>query len=441
MEPSSNKPIQVLVAADRVDTRELSSHLPPEWALKRCSIAELLERHIGSEAFPSDMLLVDTAGAAALPIAKRLADCGEAVQAIFLLSENELATFRWAIALNPALGNPLAIEASLPDASIAATLRETYEADRYDKAMRAAVDGINRAVEIRNEIALAKVQRQRATDRYLANLLAQIPDPIVSTDLSGAVISWNDAAASVFRSDIEAAIGRRFASFFDAAAAARLDAHFETISTRSEPLHDELILPDQDAHFDVRFTRTLNAAGHAEGVLIIMRDITAVRVAQNKLEAQARELERSNADLEQFAYVAAHDLKEPLRTVGSYSQLLVRRFRDAAGPDVEDFANYISRGVHRMNDLLDDLLDYSRIGANQAKFTPVNLSRALVQVMDNLRSAIDQSGAKISYEELPTVPADFGQLVRVFQNLISNAIKFRRDATGILPICRQPMAR
>ena len=427
MEAPLTKPVQVLFASESAGVRELSPHLPNGWALSRCAVAELLERLDARDALPTDMLLVDASGATALLVAKRLADVSESPQTIFLLSEQDLPTFRWAIALNPALGNPLAIEANLPDTSIAATLRETYDAARYDKSMRAAVDRINRAVEIRNEIALAKIERQRASERYLANLLAQIPDPIISTDLHGAVISWNDAAASVFRTDIDAAIGRPFTQFFDAATAMRLAAVFDTISARTEPLHDELILPGRDARYDVRLTRTVNAAGHAEGILIIMRDITALRVAQERLEAQAQELERSNADLEQFAYVAAHDLKEPLRTVGSYSQLLVRRFRQAAGPDAEEFAEYISRGVHRMNGLLDDLLDYSRIGANRAKFTPVKIERVLDQVIENLRSAIDESGAEIVWTKLPTVPADFSQLVRVFQNLISNAIKFRRE--------------
>lgn len=421
------QPVQVLLATDGAGTREFSEHLPREWVFNRCSIAELFERLHAPE-FPTlDMLVVDAPGASALPIAKRVADSSEITQALFLLAEKDLATFRWAIALNPALGSPLAIEADLSEASIATTLRETYAAARYDQAMRAAVDGINRAVEIRNEIALAKIQRQRASDRYLANLLAQIPDPIVSTDLSGAVISWNDAAASVFRTGIDAAIGRPFANFFDTSTAGRMSTLFETIGARSEPLHDELTLPGRAEHYDVRFTRTVNAEGHPEGVLIIMRDITALRVAQDKLRAQARELERSNADLEQFAYIAAHDLKEPLRTVGSYSQLLVRRFREAAGPDAEEFAEYITRGVHRMNGLLDDLLDYSRIGANRAKFAPVNIERVLDQVVENLRSAIEESGAQIVWTTLPTVSVDFGQLVRVFQNLVSNAIKFRRE--------------
>lgn len=416
-----------MLASDAAGRRALSTHLPPQWVFSHCSIAALLEHVKAGAALSVDLLVVDAAGAAALPIAKRLADTGEEVQALFLLAEKDLATFRWAIALNPMLGNPLAIDASLPDSGIAATLRETYESVRHDAVMRAAVDRINRAVEIRNEIALARIHRQRASDRYLANLLSQIPDPIVSTDSDGAVISWNDAAASVFRTDIDAAIGRTFASFFDAATAARLGTLFDSLRTHSEPLHDQLALPGSGAYFDVRFARTVDAAGHVEGVLIIMRDITALRVAQEKLEAQARELARSNADLEQFAYVAAHDLKEPLRTVGSYSQLLVRRFRDAVGPDAEEFAGYISRGVHRMNSLLDDLLDYSRIGANQAKFAPVNLERVLGQAVEHLRSTIEENQAQIHWHELPTVAADFSQLVRVFQNLISNAIKFRRE--------------
>lgn len=433
-----SKSVQVLLAGDPGAERALSAHLPADWQVARCSIAELLDR-LDSSHQTGDAIVVDTAGPAALPIAKRLAEGGERIQALFLLPPKQLSTFRWAIALNPALGSPLAMEADLSDANVAATLREAYDTFRYDMAMRAAVENINRGVESRNAVALAKIQRQRASDRYLANLLAQIPDPIVSTDLSGSVISWNDAAAAVFKTELDAAVGRPFASFFGAAAAARVESLFNVIDARSKTLHGELVLPqaDTEMHFDARFVRTVSEAGEAEGVLVIMRDITALRVAQNRLEAQTRELERSNADLEQFAYVASHDLKEPLRTVGSYSQLLTRRFGAQVGADAAEFVGYITDGVQRMNELLDDLLDYARIGAKELILTRVDMGEIVKQACANVAAAIEENQAQIDWTGLPNVYGDQGQLVRVMQNLISNAIKFRREPTPLVRIDAQ----
>ena len=434
-----SKSVQVLLASDPGAERALSAHLPVDWQVARCSIEELLERLDTGHSVIGDVVVVDTTGPAALPIAKRLAEGGERVYALFLLPQKQLATFRWAIALNPALGSPLAMEADLSDANVAATLREAYDTFRYDIAMRAAVENINRGVASRNAVALAKIQRQRASDRYLANLLAQIPDPIVSTDLSGSVISWNDAAAEMFQTELDAAVGRPFASFFSATAAARVESLFNLIDARAETLHDELVLLHADAemHFDARFVRTVSASGEAEGVLVIMRDITALRMAQNRLEAQTRELERSNADLEQFAYVASHDLKEPLRTVGSYSQLLTRRFGTQVGADTAEFVGYITDGVQRMNDLLDDLLDYARIGARELVLTRVDMGEIVKQACVNVAAAIEENQAQIDWTGLPNVYVDRGQLVRVMQNLISNAIKFRRELTPLVRIGAQ----
>lgn len=431
-----SKSVQVLLASDPGAERALSAHVPADWQVARCSIEELLDRLDTGHSVIGDVVVVDTAGPAALSIAKRLAEGGERVQALFLLPPKQLATFRWAIALNPALGSPLAMEADLSDANVAATLREAFDTFRYDAAMRAAVENINRGVASRNAVALAKIQRQRASDRYLANLLAQIPDPIVSTDLSGAVISWNDAAAAVFQTELDAAVGRPFASFFGAAAAARVESLFSVIDARSGTLHEELVLPqaDTEMHFDARFVRTVSASGEAEGVLVIMRDITALRVAQNRLEAQTHELERSNADLEQFAYVASHDLKEPLRTVGSYSQLLTRRFSAQVGADAAEFVGYITDGVQRMNDLLDDLLDYARIGARELILTRADMGDIVKQACANVAAAIAESEAQIDWAGLPSLYVDYGQLVRVMQNLISNAIKFRRDLAPLVRI-------
>lgn len=142
-----------------------------------------------------------------------------------------------------------------------------------------------------------------------------------------------------FGLSIDAALGRAFDGFFASDTQARLRALFEHVATQRETRHDELTLRvgGTDMHVDALFARTVDATGQPEGVLVILRDITALRGAQTQLEAQKRGLERSNADLEQFAYVAAHDLKEPLRTVGSYSQLLVRRFPTGVDLDSDEF--------------------------------------------------------------------------------------------------------
>jgi PAS domain S-box-containing protein len=156
-------------------------------------------------------------------------------------------------------------------------------------------------------------------------------------------------------------------------------------------------------------------------------DITPRVEAERRLQRTLVELERSNQELEQFAYVASHDLQEPLRMVASYTQLLERRYRDALDDDARDFIGYAVDGANRMQRLINDLLAFSRVQTRGKPFEPVDLNSALGRARANLAMTVDETGAVVSNAELPTVSADEGQLVSVFQNLIGNGIKFRGE--------------
>lgn len=150
---------------------------------------------------------------------------------------------------------------------------------------------------------------------------------------------------------------------------------------------------------------------------------------QAEMEQRGRanqELERSNRELAQFAYVASHDLQEPLRMVASYTELLRRRYAGKLGADADEFIGYAVDGAERMQVLINDLLTYSRVGTQTKAFTPVNLGKSLDAALGNLQLAIQDADAQIERGPLPTVNADATQMVQLFQNLISNAIKFRR---------------
>jgi PAS domain S-box-containing protein len=137
------------------------------------------------------------------------------------------------------------------------------------------------------------------------------------------------------------------------------------------------------------------------------------------------ELRRSNEELERFAYVASHDLQEPLRTVASYVQLLSRRYRDQLGPDAVDFIDFAVGGVRRMQHLIEDLLAFSRVGTRGAAFVPIDMQSVLRDALDSLHAAIVESGAEVTHTALPTVVGDPGQLEQLLTNLIGNALKFR----------------
>ncbi|MCP5151864.1 MAG: PAS domain S-box protein [Ectothiorhodospiraceae bacterium] len=170
---------------------------------------------------------------------------------------------------------------------------------------------------------------------------------------------------------------------------------------------------DGGAHL-IRETRTPDG-----GTMVSFVDVTEIRLRE-------RELERSNADLEQFAYAASHDLQQPLRAISGYVQLLARRYRGRLDDDADTFIDFAVQGAQRMQQLIDDLLRYSRVGADTRR-EPVDPAAALDEALDDLRVAIEESGARIVVGPLPPVLADRTRLRHVFQNLIGNSLKFRSE--------------
>ncbi|GAA0566903.1 ATP-binding protein [Caenispirillum bisanense] len=170
----------------------------------------------------------------------------------------------------------------------------------------------------------------------------------------------------------------------------------------------------------------LDEAGRVVGVEGVAHDVTAQRSYQENLRALVRELEQSNAELEDFAYVASHDLREPLRMVTSYLSLLERRHGTTLPPEAREFMDYAAEGARRMDRLILDLLDYSRVGRAERQEGPVALHDPLQTALANLKVALDEADARVTVDEnLPAVHSDVSDMVRLFQNLIGNAVKYR----------------
>ena len=165
--------------------------------------------------------------------------------------------------------------------------------------------------------------------------------------------------------------------------------------------------------------------------LVVIRDITERKRAEE-------ELRRSNQELEHFAYIASHDLQEPLRMVSSYTQLLAQRYKDKLDADADEFIHYVEDGVSRMRALINGLLVYSRVGTSGAAFELTDCEAAFDCALTNLQVAVDESGAVITHHPLPVVMADASQLTQVFQNLIGNAIKFCSQELPRIHVAAEP---
>ncbi|MHB8543494.1 MAG: ATP-binding protein [Leptospirales bacterium] len=177
-----------------------------------------------------------------------------------------------------------------------------------------------------------------------------------------------------------------------------------------------------------------NASGGISHYILEFRDRTEENRVQEELNRRTQDLIRSNQDLEQFAYVASHDLQEPLRMVTSYTQLLARRYKGQLSPEADEFIGFAVDGASRMQSLINALLTYSRVGKHSREMVPVDTQVPFEQARSNLEVAISENRVSLTHDPLPTVMGDPVQLMQLFQNLIGNAVKFRGIDSPIIHV-------
>jgi PAS domain S-box-containing protein len=176
-----------------------------------------------------------------------------------------------------------------------------------------------------------------------------------------------------------------------------------------------------------RYLQPQMLRGKTMGGVWSFRDITDRRKAEDALKEKREELERSNADLQQFAYVSSHDLQEPLRMVAGYVKLLEKRYRGKLDADADEFITFAIEGAQRMSELINDLLAYSRVNTQGTELKPVDTNNPFNKALFNLQTAIQENEVLITHDPLPEVMGDETQLLQLFQNLMSNAIKFHGE--------------
>jgi len=255
------------------------------------------------------------------------------------------------------------------------------------------------------------LQALKESEARFRSIVLWSPDAIIVTDAKGKIEYMNPAAEGVFNRKMESFIGKDFGLPL-------VDGELTEI---------DIFRPGKDpgvGDMHVVETEWLNKKAR----IITIHDITE-RKAEEALKEAMADLERSNKDLEQFAYVASHDLQEPLRMVASYVQLLAERYQDKLDADANEFIGYAVDGANRMQEMINDLLSYSRIETRGKPFETVDCTAILSQALTNLEMAIEESSAVITHDPLPTVMGDELQLIQLFQNLIGNAVKFRGKET------------
>jgi PAS domain S-box-containing protein len=285
--------------------------------------------------------------------------------------------------------------------------------------------------------AIRDIGVRKAAEKHLAQmegryrgLLEAAPDAMVVVNQAGEIALLNLQAEKQFGYRRDELLGQKVTNIIPEGFAERLIA--DDLRSAEDALAQqigtgiELIGRRKDGgEFPIEIM--LSPLESAEGTLVTaaIRDITTRRAAAADLLQKVEELKRSNEELGQFAYIASHDLQEPLRMVASYTQLLSRRYKGKLDSDADEFIAFAVDGASRMQRLIRDLLAYSRVGTKGSDLLDISSEDALRQALLNLRGAIEESGALVTHDPLPTVSADETQLIQLFQNLVGNAIKYQ----------------
>jgi len=311
-------------------------------------------------------------------------------------------------------------------------------------------------------------ERLRESENKYRTLLESLPQKIFHKDTDLVYVSCNENFAQDLKIKPEEFKGKTDFKFFPKELAEKYRADYIRIITsgKTEDIEEKYLRDDQEIWVQTLKTPIKDKKGNITGLLGIFWEITerkrmeeALLKARNELEERVKErtaklakaneelqaeiierkrtekklkryafkLGRSNRELQEFAYVASHDLQEPLRMVTSYTQLLAKRYKGKLDSDADEFIAYAVDGATRMQVLINDLLTYSRVGTKGKDLKPTDCGTVLECTLDNLKQTLEESGVQVTYEPLPTLMADDVQLGQLFQNLIGNAIKFRSE--------------
>jgi len=269
----------------------------------------------------------------------------------------------------------------------------------------------------------------RESEGRLRAIVETAVDSIITIDERGAITSFNPAATRMFGYQPEEVLGKNVNLLMPEPYHAEHDGYLHNYRTTQIKkiigIGREVIGRRKDgSQFPMELAVSETRLDERRVFTGIVRDISERKRADASLARQSEELARSNIELERFAYVASHDLQEPMRTVRSFAQLLQRRYGEQFSGEAEEFFRFITDGVQRMQSLINDLLTYSRVSSQGSAFASADCNEIVSRVLENLRASIEGQRAKVDVTPLPKVIGDATQLGQLFQNLLVNAIKF-----------------
>ena len=301
------------------------------------------------------------------------------------------------------------------------------------KEFRISITDITEIKEAANEVELA--------NKYNRSLIEASLDPLVTIGPDGKITDVNQSTEKITGLTRIELIGTDFSNYFTDPKQAQKG--YQQVFKAGLVFDYPLEIKNKNGHVTpVLYNASVykDEFGEVLGVFAAARDITEIRkaeeilinyqdVLEEKVEMRTDELAKSNADLTHFAYVASHDLREPLRMITSFLQLLEKRYKDQLDEDACEFIDFAVEGAKRLDNMINDLLEYSKVTNRKKQFSPLKLENILEEALMNLVVQIEENNAIISYDPLPSVMGDEKLLVMLFQNIIGNAIKYRSHET------------
>jgi PAS domain S-box-containing protein len=312
-----------------------------------------------------------------------------------------------------------------------ATLKKTYaqleeelnERKHAEKMLAQQAQELERSKDVLELHVQARTQELQKLQRRYEHILNSAGEGIYGLDLQDRTTFVNPAAAKLTGWKVEELVGKRENDVF-----VRNPAQGETslLARTGEHLTDQVFHRKDGSTFPVEYVKTpIMEKEKLVGAVVIFKDITERKRTEDALARKAAELARSNSELEQFAYVASHDLQEPLRKIQAFGDRLKTKCDAVNLQDGRDYLERMQNAAARMQTLINDLLTFSRVISTTQPFVPVNLGVVTKEVLTDLEVRIEQAKAKVEVSDLPTIEADPLQMRQLLQNLIGNALKFQ----------------
>jgi PAS domain S-box-containing protein len=311
--------------------------------------------------------------------------------------------------------------------------------DKPEEAPPAPVSPTKRYVRLRARRIPESAAAPRLGDDDFQQLFESVYDACLIADLEGRIINANVRAIQFFEFERDEFLGHPIVGFLSGAEETLIGTICETLRKDRFVLLQAYCIRKDKTLFPAEISTNLLRLSGRDYLCFFIRDVTQRVRAQEERDSTLVELQRSNADLQEFAYVVSHDLQEPLRKITTFGEMLKTRSGDSLPPDGNDCVERMQKAAARMQGQIEALLSLSRVTTNAKPFAPVDLNTIVRAVLSDLEFRIRDTGADVRVGELPTIDAEPFQMGQLLQNLIANALKFRKkDTPPVIKIRAMP---